>query len=104
LGLLGTVNGMIITFQTIQARSASLNTVTPVDLAGGIWQALLTTMAGLLVAIPAFAAYNYCVSRVSHLVRDMERAATELINLLCQVSETRVANIENEDLSNFENQ
>ena len=58
------------------------------DLAGGIWEALLTTVAGLMVAIPTFVAYNYCVSRVNHFVLDMERAATELVNFLCSFSGT----------------
>ena len=104
LGLLGTVNGMIITFQTIQARSASLSAMTPGDLAAGIWQALLTTVAGLMVAIPAFVAYNYCVSQVDSLILDMERTATELVNFLCHLSETNLAQTDNGDFSNFTNE
>jgi biopolymer transport protein ExbB len=42
----------------------------------------LTTVAGLCVAIPTFVAYNYLVSRVDGFVLDMERSATELLNLL----------------------
>lgn len=87
LGLLGTVTGMTGSFHTIQIRSTSLNPVTPGDLAGGIWEALLTTVAGLIVAIPTFVAYNYCVSRVNTIVLEMERAATELVNFLCQITE-----------------
>jgi biopolymer transport protein ExbB/TolQ len=103
LGLLGTVSGMIVTFQTIQARSASLSAVTPGDLAAGIWQALLATTAGLIVAIPTFVAYNYCVSQVNAFVRDMERSATELVNFLCHMSESRLAQLDNEELSDFSN-
>ncbi|MCK5214716.1 MAG: MotA/TolQ/ExbB proton channel family protein [Candidatus Omnitrophica bacterium] len=88
LGLLGTVTGMTASFHTIQVRAASLNPVTPGDLAGGIGEALLTTVAGLLVAIPTFVAYNYLVSRVNHFVLEMEHAATELVNFLCHMSET----------------
>ena len=88
LGLLGTVIGMTTVFYTIHIRAASMNPVTPADLAGGIWQALLTTAAGLMVAIPAFVAYNYCVSRVNAVVLDMERVATELVNFLCHISES----------------
>ena len=80
LGLLGTVTGMTSSFHTIQVKAASLNPPTPGDLAGGIWEALLTTVAGLTVAIPTFVAYNYLVSRVNSFVFDMERAATEMVN------------------------
>lgn len=90
LGLLGTVTGMMTSFHTIQVRAAAMNPVTPGDLAGGIWEALITTVAGLMVAIPTFVAYNYCVNRINHFVLDMERAATELVNFMFQVSETRV--------------
>lgn len=82
LGLLGTVTGMVAAFQIIESKASSLNPVNPGDLAGGIWEALLTTVAGLCVAIPTLVAYNYLVSRVDGFVLDMERSATELLNLL----------------------
>lgn len=88
LGLLGTVTGMIASFHTIQVRAASLNPVTPGDLAGGIGEALLTTVAGLIVAIPTFVAYNYFVSHVNHVILEMERSATELVNFMCQITES----------------
>jgi len=84
LGLLGTVTGMVRCFQTIQAKAASLHPVSPGDLAGGIWEALLTTVAGLIVAIPTFVAYNYLVHRVNNLILDMEKAATEFVNFLTE--------------------
>src|SRR3989338_4722308 len=87
LGLLGTVTGMTTCFHTIQVRAASLNPVTPGDLAGGIGEALITTVAGLMVAIPTFVAYNYCVSRISRFTLEMERAATELVNFMCHMAE-----------------
>lgn len=87
LGLLGTVTGIAGSFHTIQIRSTSLNPVTPGDLAGGIWEALITTVAGLIVAIPAFVAYNYLVSRVNNIILEMERCATELVYFLCQIVE-----------------
>ncbi|MDP8212184.1 MAG: MotA/TolQ/ExbB proton channel family protein [Candidatus Zapsychrus exili] len=89
LGLLGTVTGMTASFHTIQVQAAALNPVTPGDLAGGIGEALLTTVAGLMVAIPTFVAYNYCVNRVNHVILDMERAATELTNFMCQITEAK---------------
>ena len=63
--------------------------VNPADLAGGIWQALITTVAGLTVAIPTFVAYNYLVNRVTGFVLDIERSATDLVNVLSQRSEGR---------------
>lgn len=84
LGLLGTVTGMVRCFQVIQEKSTSLNPVSPGDLAGGIWQALITTVAGLTVAIPTYVAYNYLVNRVDGFVLDMEKSSTDLINLLTQ--------------------
>ncbi len=82
LGLLGTVSGMIGAFQMIQQRSASGIVVNPGDLAGGIWEALITTAAGLVVAIPTYVAYNYLVSKVNNLVIEMEESSKELINIL----------------------
>ncbi|MFH1479320.1 MAG: MotA/TolQ/ExbB proton channel family protein [Candidatus Omnitrophota bacterium] len=84
LGLLGTVTGMVRTFQIIQEKSASFNPVSPGDLAGGIWEALLTTVAGLIVAIPTVVVYNYLVNKVEEFVLDMERSATDVINILTQ--------------------
>ena len=84
LGLLGTVTGMVRCFQTIQAKSTSFTPVSPGDLAGGIWEALLTTVYGLIVAIPTFVAYNYLVSRVDNFILEMEKASTELVNFLTE--------------------
>ena len=84
LGLLGTVTGMVRCFQTIQAKATSFHPVSPGDLAGGIWEALLTTVAGLIVAIPTFIAYNYLVSRINSFILEMEKASTELVNFLTE--------------------
>ena len=79
LGLLGTVTGMIQAFIEISRSSGAA----PVgDLAAGIWTALITTAAGLMVAIPCYVAYNYLVSRVQAIMGDMERAAIEVIHVL----------------------
>jgi biopolymer transport protein ExbB len=88
LGLLGTVTGMIKSFQVIQAKALALAPVNPGDLAGGIWEALLATVAGLAVAIPTYVAYNFLVSQVDNLVYDMERSATDLVNLLSSRRDT----------------
>lgn len=79
LGLLGTVTGLIKAFMVIEAQAGLVN---PGDLAGGIWEALITTVAGLIVAIPAYMAYNYFVSRVNNIVLQMEKSSTRLIDIL----------------------
>lgn len=81
LGLLGTVTGMVRAFQTIQLKAGS---VSPADLAGGIWEALLTTVFGLMVAIPAYVFYNILVNKINAIVLDMERSATELVNFISE--------------------
>ena len=87
LGLLGTVVGMLKAFQVIEEKAMSLMPVNPGDLAGGIWEALITTVAGLSIAIPAYVAYNYLTSRVDNFVLDMEKSATELVNILSEQRE-----------------
>jgi biopolymer transport protein ExbB len=81
LGLLGTVLGFIQTFMTMQNNGLNAKVV---DLSDGIWKALICAAAGLAVAIPAHAAYNYLVSRVNSIVLDMERAATEIVNIVTE--------------------
>ena len=88
LGLLGTVTGMVKAFQVIQQKAQMMVPVNPGDLAGGIWEALLATLAGLAVAIPTYVAYNYLVSQVDSLVYDMEKSATDLVNLLSSRRDT----------------
>ncbi|MDD3726189.1 MAG: MotA/TolQ/ExbB proton channel family protein [Candidatus Ratteibacteria bacterium] len=79
LGLLGTVTGVIKAFMVIESKGGL---VSPGELAGGIWEALVTTVAGLTVAIPAYLAYNYFVSRVNNIILQMEKSATRLIDIL----------------------
>ena len=88
LGLVGTVTGMIKSFQVIQQKAMAMIPVNPGDLAGGIWEALLATLAGLAVAIPTYVAYNYLACQVDSLVFDMERSATDLVNLLSSRRDT----------------
>ncbi len=88
LGMLGTILGMIVMFHNIQVKSSSLSPLTPADLTGGIWQALLTTLAGIMVAIPAFTAYNYFVHRVNSIITETEQATSELIKLLTRLTES----------------
>jgi biopolymer transport protein ExbB len=79
LGLLGTVAGLIKAFMAIEAAGGLVN---PGDLSRGIWEALITTVAGLSIAIPAYLAYNYFVSRVNNIVLQMEKSATRILDVL----------------------
>lgn len=79
LGFFGTVVGMIRAFQQIQDLQGNVN---PSVLAGGIWEALITTAAGLLVGILALFSYNYLMGRIRRISNDMERSATDFIDLL----------------------
>jgi biopolymer transport protein ExbB len=78
LGLLGTVIGMIKVFAAITAQGVG----DPSVLAGGISEALITTAAGLSVAIPALMAYRYLRSRIDALVVEMEKEAIALLEAL----------------------
>jgi len=82
IGLLGTVTGMVQAFQVIQEKAGALSPVSPGDLAGGIWEALTTTVGGLSVAIPTLVAYNFLVTKVDGFVINMERASTELVQVV----------------------
>jgi len=79
LGLLGTVTGMIEAFEQINRTSG---TASVAELSQGIYTALLTTAAGLVVAIPCYLAHNFLVAQVHSLVADMERAGIETIHTL----------------------
>ena len=83
LGLLGTVLGFIRTFYLMQESGLNAHVG---QLSTGIWQALICAAAGLAVAIPAHAGYHYLVSRVNTIVLDMERAATEIINIATETA------------------
>lgn len=79
LGLLGTVLGML---QSLLAMQHDAPLVHAADVMGGLRQALLTTAAGLSVAIPCYAAFNLLVIKIDRIVLDMERAASETIAFL----------------------
>lgn len=76
LGLLGTVLGMIQSFQELELAQGAANASV---LAGGIWQALLTTAAGLLVAIPAAVAAGLFAARIDAAAQAIESAAGRLL-------------------------
>lgn len=76
LGLLGTVLGLVQTAMIIEQKTPLIQAG---DLAGGIWPALITTAAGLGVAILSYAGYNLLVTRVEAIVLDMEKSAGEIL-------------------------
>jgi biopolymer transport protein ExbB len=79
LGLLGTVLGLMQVMLAIQQKAPLVQAG---DLMGGVWQALISTAAGLAVAIPAYAGYNLLIGRVESIVLDMEKAAAEVLAYL----------------------
>ena len=87
LGFLGTVIGMILAFQSIEAAGEVEATL----VAGGIKVALLTTAAGLAIAIPMSIFHNYFVSRIDSLVIDMEESAQKMIDALHAIERGRQA-------------
>jgi biopolymer transport protein ExbB len=79
IGFLGTVIGMV---QAFHKMSTSGNNINVGDLSGGIYTALITTVAGLIVGIIAYFAYNTLVARVDKVINNMEGGASEFIDLL----------------------
>ena len=79
IGFLGTVTGMIRAFMEIQARGGNVDAAV---LAGGIWEALITTAAGLAVGIIALILYNWLQGKVERMVFEMEEASSELLNAI----------------------
>jgi biopolymer transport protein ExbB len=79
MGFLGTVIGMVEAFIAISQEEGS---VSPKLLSSGIYTAMITTVAGLVVGIIAYLAYNYLVSRVQKVVHKMEYTSIEFIDLL----------------------
>lgn len=79
IGFLGTVIGMV---QAFHQMSTAGNNINVGELSGGIYTALITTVAGLIVGIIAFFAYNTLVARVDKVINTMEASSTEFIDLL----------------------
>ena len=81
LGLLGTVVGLLKVFDAMAQSGGVTN---PVVLSDGIHNALITTVAGLCVAIPSLVAYNYFARRAEALILEAERVSLRLLNILKQ--------------------
>jgi len=78
LGLLGTVTGMIKVFTVISEKGLGQTQ----DLSGGISEALITTVAGLSIGIPALIFYNYFTDKAENLIMDIEKFTSQLIRKL----------------------
>jgi biopolymer transport protein ExbB len=87
LGFLGTVTGMIQAFMRIEDLAGAAS---PSDLAGGIWEALLTTAFGLIVGIPAYVTYNYFLSWITKFVADMETVANDVVDTMQDASKEAI--------------
>ena len=81
LGLLGTIIGLMDVFSQMQEAGLYANFG---QISHGIWRALICAAAGIAVAIPVHAGYNYLVSRINKIVLDMERAAAEIVNIVTE--------------------
>lgn len=86
IGFLGTVIGMVQAFMAMQSAGG---TVDMSVLAGGMYVAMLTTVAGLIVGIPAYFGYNYLVARIEKLVFQMEANSIAFMDILNQPVETK---------------
>ena len=79
IGFTGTVTGMIEAFMDIQALQGNVN---PSVLAGGIWEALITTATGLIVGIIAYGFYNFLLGKINRMVHELENASADFVDLL----------------------
>ncbi len=95
VGLLGTVIGIVRSFGVIAIDAAATR---PTMLAQGIGEALIATAAGLLVGIPAMAAYSYFRGRVHALISELEAASTQLLALLSTNVKTSPAGVPTENV------
>jgi biopolymer transport protein ExbB len=93
LGLLGTVTGMIRTFKAITVAGVG----DPTAMAGGIAEALITTAAGLIIAVPALMVYRYLRGRVDSLVIRMEKESLKLVQAIDRTMATRPGLLAGED-------
>lgn len=84
LGFLGTITGLIKAFMTWEQAGAN---ITVNALAQGIYEAMLTTAAGLMVAIPFFLFYNYFISRIKYLAAELNDYASEFVEVAGEIRE-----------------
>ena len=85
-GFLGTVTGMISAFMEIERLGGNVNANV---LAGGIWEALMTTATGLAVGIIAYLFYNFFTARINHMAFEIESNAKELVEAILETRQTQ---------------
>ena len=85
-GFLGTVTGMMSAFMEIERLGGNVNATV---LAGGIWEALMTTATGLGVGIVAFIYYNFFTAKIHHMAFEIESNSTELVDIILETKQTQ---------------
>ncbi len=90
LGLTGTMLGMLRTFDTVYLQAPVVHSGT---LAQGLYEAMISSIAALIVAVPVFCAYNFLVARVKSIAVDMDASAWDILSFL-----SKMRNAENDDV------
>ena len=85
LGFLGTITGLIKAFMSWEHAGAN---ITVNALAGGIYEAMITTAAGLIIAIPLYLFYNYFINRIKHISNSLNNHAIQLIELFSETGDS----------------
>ena len=86
LGFLGTITGLIRAFMAWEKAGAN---VTVSVLAAGIYEAMITTAAGLIIAIPLYLCYNYFINRIKYLSSDLTNHCVQLLEILAETKEVK---------------
>jgi len=102
LGLLGTVTGMIKVFGDVAEQFKDGAQLNAGLLANGIWEALIPTAAGLTVAIPAFLAFKYLMSRIDHFLVELEAQSSALVDLVSPPPKRHPLNSDTQETSSEE--
>lgn len=84
IGMLGTVSGLVETFLIV---SKDQEFTSPADMAGGVYESLITTGLGLAVAVPAYLFYLFFYGRVKRMAHRIERVGIEMVNIVCDARE-----------------
>ena len=87
LGLLGTVIGLTVVFHSIQARANVLNPLSVGDMSIGIWHALFSNIAGLMVCILSYSIYSFCSSRINDMIADLQISMAQVLYTLVQLAQ-----------------
>jgi biopolymer transport protein ExbB len=86
IGLLGTILGLVNTFVAVNAAGGY---ATATEISRGVYESLISSAAGLMVAIPAFIFYSFLRAYAKSLMHDMERAGIEIVNIICDLRSER---------------